>query len=426
MKYDVFISYSRKDFDEVSVLIETIRAEIPDLSIWFDITGIESGDEFEEKIISAIDNSSYVLFALSENSIGSKWTKDEVMYARNTDKKVIPVLLKGAQMKGWFLFKFGRVDCIDSTNDLQMEKLLQNLSDWTGKNRTSETAAESVVQSKPESLCPCGSGRLFKDCHGLEDDEHDEEARSEDAGGKDFVLKVKGIEYPMVFVEGGTFNMGTNRKSVCDYNRCYPVHQVTISNYHIGKYEVTQDLWEAVMESNPSYFKGKRRPVEQVSWYDCLEFISKLNDLTGKKFKLPTEAQWEFAARGGKKTKGFNFPGCDSVKNVAWYRGNSGKWYKGKSGKETHDVGLKNPNELGLYDMGGNVWEWCNDFYNNYPSSSQTNPTGESDNIRYSHVPCRCCRGGAWDDWAVGCDVCYRGLNRPEIRSYHIGLRLCL
>lgn len=166
MKYDVFISYSRKDFDEVSALIDAIRAEVPDLSIWFDITGIESGDEFEEKIISAIDNSSYVLFALSENSIGSKWTKDEVMYARNTDKKVIPVLLKGAQMKGWFLFKFGRVHCTDSTNDLQMEKLLQNLSDWTGKNRTSETAAESVVQSKPESLCPCGSGRFFKDCHG--------------------------------------------------------------------------------------------------------------------------------------------------------------------------------------------------------------------------------------------------------------------
>lgn len=166
MKYDVFISYSRKEFDEVSALIDTIRSEIPDLSIWFDITGVESGDEFEEKIISAIDNSSYVLFALSENSIGSKWTKDEVMYARNTDKKVIPVLLKGAQMKGWFLFKFGRVDCIDSTNDLQMEKLLQNLSDWTGKNRTSEAAAESVVQSKPEPLCPCGSGRLFKDCHG--------------------------------------------------------------------------------------------------------------------------------------------------------------------------------------------------------------------------------------------------------------------
>lgn len=133
MKYDLFISYSRKDFEEVSALIEKIKAALPGISYWFDIDGIESGDEFEDKIISAIDSSSYVLFALSENSIDSQWTKDEVMYARNTDKKVIPVLLKGAQMKGWFLFKFGRVDCIDSTNQLQMDKLLHNLATWTGQ-----------------------------------------------------------------------------------------------------------------------------------------------------------------------------------------------------------------------------------------------------------------------------------------------------
>lgn len=152
MKYDLFISYSRKDFDEVSSLIETIKTAIPNLSYWFDIDGIESGDEFEDKIISAIDNSSYVLFALSENSIQSQWTKDEVMYAKNTDKKVIPILLKGAQMKGWFLFKFGRIDCIDSTNTLQIEKLLQNLSDWTGKNRVEPSAQPSVKRthdSKP-------------------------------------------------------------------------------------------------------------------------------------------------------------------------------------------------------------------------------------------------------------------------------------
>ena len=165
MKYDLFISYSRKDFDEVSSLLETIKTAIPNLSYWFDIDGIESGDEFEDKIISAIDNSSYVLFALSENSIQSQWTKDEVMYAKNTDKKVIPVLLKGAQMKGWFLFKFGRIDCIDSTNTLQMEKLLQNLSDWTGKDRV-DFSAESVIERTSEQLCPCGSGKLFKDCHG--------------------------------------------------------------------------------------------------------------------------------------------------------------------------------------------------------------------------------------------------------------------
>ena len=165
MKYDVFISYSRKDFDEVSSILETIKTAIPNLSYWFDINGIESGDEFEDKIISAIDNSSYVLFALSENSIQSQWTKDEVMYAKNTEKKVIPILLKGAQMKGWFLFKFGRIDCIDSTNTLQMEKLLQNLSEWTGKDRAA-FSAESVVERTSEQLCPCGSGKLFKDCHG--------------------------------------------------------------------------------------------------------------------------------------------------------------------------------------------------------------------------------------------------------------------
>ena len=171
MKYDLFISYSRKDFEEVSALIEKIKAALPGISYWFDINGIESGDEFEDKIISAIDNSSYVLFALSENSIGSQWTKDEVMYARNTDKKVIPVLLKGAQMKGWFLFKFGRVDCIDSTNQLQMDKLLHNLATWTGQPIPEQKPAP-VVETAPtqniqsETLCPCGSGKLFKDCHG--------------------------------------------------------------------------------------------------------------------------------------------------------------------------------------------------------------------------------------------------------------------
>lgn len=167
MKYDLFISYSRKDFDEVSSILETIKTAIPNLSYWFDIDGIESGDEFEDKIISAIDNSAYVLFALSENSISSEWTKDEVMYAKNTDKKVIPILLKGAEMKGWFLFKFGRIDCIDSTSPLQMEKLFQNLSSWLGKSYVSEaptTSSQPEVHNEP--LCPCGSGRPFKECHG--------------------------------------------------------------------------------------------------------------------------------------------------------------------------------------------------------------------------------------------------------------------
>lgn len=163
MKYDVFISYSRKDFDEVSALMEAIRKEIPGLSMWFDVNGIESGDDFEEKIIDAIDNSSFLLFALSDNSLDSEWTKKEVMYAKNTGKRIVPVLLKGAQLKSWFLFKFSTTDCIDSTNRIHMEKLCRNLSDWIGRKPVI-TPSEAVVLSR--SLCPCGSGRLFEDCHG--------------------------------------------------------------------------------------------------------------------------------------------------------------------------------------------------------------------------------------------------------------------
>ena len=139
MKHDLFISYSRRNFDEVNSFIELLKSRIPALDIWFDIDGIESGDEFEEKIITAIDNSAYILFALSDAALESQWTKDEVMYAKNTDKKVIPLLLKGATMKGWFLFKFGRVDCIDITNELQVDKLVNNLSSWTGKQKCSDT-----------------------------------------------------------------------------------------------------------------------------------------------------------------------------------------------------------------------------------------------------------------------------------------------
>ena len=163
MKYDLFISYSRKDLDEVSALLDTIRKEVPGLSVWFDINGIESGDDFEDKIISAIDDSSYLIFALSDNSLESEWTKAEVMYAKNTGKKVIPVLLKGAKLKKWFLFKFGTIDCIDSTSSIQMEKLCQNLSDWTGKKPLIAPSGDVALSG---ILCPCGSGKPFMKCHG--------------------------------------------------------------------------------------------------------------------------------------------------------------------------------------------------------------------------------------------------------------------
>lgn len=192
-----------------------------------------------------------------------------------------------------------------------------------------------------------------------------------------------------------------------------PAHRVTLSSYYINKYEVTQAEWKAVMGSNPSSFKGDNLPVEKVSWNDCQTFIRKLNALTGKNFRLPTEAEWEFAARGGNNSRGYKYSGSDNISSVAWYGDNSGD--------KTHPVGQKSPNELGIYDMSGNVFEWCQDYwYETYPSSAQTNPTGSVSG------PGRVFRGGCWHDIAQDCRVSYRSYNSPRFSCYFLGLRLAL
>lgn len=237
------------------------------------------------------------------------------------------------------------------------------------------------------------------------------ERRKRETGYSNGVLKVNGIEYPMVYVSGGSFMMGSDDSDA--YSDEKPVHRVTLSSYHIGKYEVTQDLWEAVMGSNPSHFKGSRRPVEQVSWDDCQEFIRKLNSLTGQNFKLPTEAEWEFAARGGINSKGYKYSGSNYLDNVAWYDDNN-------SEITTHDVGLKSPNELRIYDMSGNVYEWCSDWLGSYSSRSIIDPTGPSSG------PHRVIRGGSYiDDHKIFIRVTARSCN-PGERSSIVGFRLCL
>ena len=228
------------------------------------------------------------------------------------------------------------------------------------------------------------------------------------------VYVVNGVEFSMVKVEGGTFQMGSPDDDSDAFSDERPQHQVTLSDYYIGETEVTQKLWRVVMGSNPSHFVAgyPQRPVELVSRNDCLEFIEKLNALTGKKFRLPTEAEWEFAARGGNKSKGYKYSGSDDIDDVAWYRNNSRD--------ETHDVATKAPNELGLYDMSGNVWEWCQDWYGSYSSEAQTNPTGPSSGSY------RVIRGGSWYYNARICRVSDRGNGTSSYRNYDLGLRLAL
>ena len=209
---------------------------------------------------------------------------------------------------------------------------------------------------------------------------------------------VNGVSFEMVRVEGGTFRMGA--------------HSVTLSGYYIGKTEVTQALWKAVMGSNPSGFKGDNLPVEGVSWDDCQEFIRKLNSLTGQNFRLPTEAEWEFACRGGNNSNGYKYSGSNNLGSVAWYDDNSGN--------KTHPVATKLPNELGIYDMSGNVWEWCSDWYGDYSSDAQTNPKGpESGTWRVD-------RGGSWYYFAWSCRSSDRDYSVPAYRRSFLGLRLAL
>lgn len=216
----------------------------------------------------------------------------------------------------------------------------------------------------------------------------------------------------MIKVEGGTFMMGSNDAEAWDDEK--PVHQVTLSDYYIGQTEVTQALWKAVMSSNPSNFKGDNLPVVFVSWYDCQEFISKLNEITGKNFSLPTEAQWEFAARGGNYSKGYKYSGSNDPNDVAWYDGNSDDW--------VHPVGTKEANELGIYDMSGNVYEWCSDWYGPYSSAAVTDPAGPSSGSD------RVWRGSAFVDEITYCGCTLRGSNTPSFTYsvYPVGLRLAL
>lgn len=230
-----------------------------------------------------------------------------------------------------------------------------------------------------------------------------------DSGGGETATEtdpVTGMSF--VWVEGGCFEMGSARGE--DDEK--PVHKVCVDGFWMGTFEVTQGEWEKVMGNNPSKFKGSDRPVETVSWNDAQEYIARLNQQTEKRYGLPTEAQWEYAARGGVKSRGFEYAGSNVVNEVAWYNENSGG--------TTIPVGRKLPNELGLYDMSGNVWEWCLDWYDQGyyrwgPSDNPAGPDGGS---------LRVFRGGGWDSSPGSVRAANRGWDEPGGRFVDLGFRL--
>lgn len=237
---------------------------------------------------------------------------------------------------------------------------------------------------------------------------------------KTLSFELKGVEFKMIPIEGGSFVMGADSPDAPNDQK--PAHKVTLSDYYMGQTEVTQELWTVVMGNNPASFRGKNLPVEDVSWEDCQKFITSLNNMLQKEgklpdgmiFHLPSEAQWEYAARGGNKSKGYKYAGSDDINAVAWTRSNAGG--------RTHPVAGKLPNELGLYDMSGNVWEWVQDYAAPYSEAEQTNPVGHAKNTGRVIK-----RGGSWYYSAEErFTPAFRYAYGASLHDYSIGMRLCL
>ncbi len=233
--------------------------------------------------------------------------------------------------------------------------------------------------------------------------------------GKDETIFVNGLPMDMVYVEGGAFMMGANDDDTHTgvFEDEKPAHNVVLEDFYIGKFEVTQELWKTIMDTNPSRFKGNDFPVEFLSWNDCQSFIEKLNALTGKEFALPTESQWEYAARGGVLSKGYKYSGSDNINEVAWHTDNSKN--------RTHRVGELNPNELGIYDMSGNIWEWCLDAYKDYKNYSN-----KLDEFDVNSVCYRVLRGGCWSNDYRYCRVLCRNSQYQSYPKDSFGFRLAM
>jgi formylglycine-generating enzyme required for sulfatase activity len=234
--------------------------------------------------------------------------------------------------------------------------------------------------------------------------------------GEDRLVTVGSVTFTMIPVKGGTFQMGATKEQTGEARKDEkPVHTVTLDNFQIGETEVSQALWREVMGSNPSTYKGNDLPVTNITWEDCQEFIKKLNERTGKQFRLPTEAEWEFAARGGTASKGYMFSGSDEVRSVAWHNRDSNR----DRHNGPYAIKSKDPNELGIYDMSGNVNEWCQDWFGDYTADPQTNPQGPATGKEHVY------RGGSWWYYGMSCRVSRRNSGVKDVRGV-IGLRLAM
>ena len=415
-KYDFFISYRRAN--NGTVCGSYLAGLLKGYSVFYDVSSITEG-QFDSQIRNALRNTERFILVVTEGAFlrpevpGKRdWYYEEIgmaiqlvgldritpiIFSGSFNESILPDSLKNKNLCGCQTVKY-----VPEYAEYFEDKFYKHLGISKSTNIrtliTRETAAPTDEQVND-----------------------DRETDTPIVTPKSFTID-NPYPFKMIFVPGGTFQMGSN-----EYNDEKPIHSVTLSDYYIGETQVTQGLWRAVMGDNPSNFKkGDDYPVECVSWNDIVnKFLPELNRQTGKNFCLPTEAQWEFAARGGNDSKGYKYSGSNNIKDVAVYDEVSYDLGDKNPNYGTHPVKSKSPNELGIYGMSGNVWEWCQDLYKEdyYKESPSTDPQGPSS---ASSGSSRVLRGGSWSYSALNCRVSYRSSDNPDDGSFSYGLRLAL
>lgn len=418
-KYDIFISYRRDTGRDVARPIK-LELEKHGYSVFLDFDELKDGC-FNQKIKDAIESAPIFIVILSSHALDrcineDDWVRQEIEYAILLQKHIVPInpdseftgfpeglpkeIKEGLGLHQYSEILFGQL-FEDSVRKMVRERIIPHIDLPKKKKRVRLVIGLSLI------LTLSIVAILFSTVNGspktdISDLQH---------------MMVNGVPLEMVYVEGGSFIMGSEKPNDKYGKDEYPAHRVTVSNYYIGKYEITQEQWMAVMNGeNPSHYKGDNLPVENITFYNAVEFLRNLNDLTGLEFDFPTEAEWEYAARGGINSKNYIYSGSNNPDEVAWYQNTA-------PNNATKEVGQKKPNELGIYDMSGNVWEWCRDYYDStyYRTLTDTvNPQGA-----YSSSQ-RNLRGGSVQLGSVDCRCTNREGYDPSAHDSDYGLRIVL
>jgi len=405
-KSRIFFSYARADEEFALKLAKSLRSA--GANLWIDQLDIPVGSRWDRAVMQALKTAESVLVILSPAAVDSDNVMDEVSFALEQKKPVMPVLYKNCEVP----LGLRRVQYIDFTVDFNLA-LRRLLHAFSIEPPSREPQPVEPISGEPREIRPPMKTSVSIPDQAdleLESSPAGEEVETVAVGRKAFT---NGIGMKFVLIPAGTFMMGSPGAEVGREGDEVP-HKVTITRaFYLQTTPVTQGQWERVTGNNPSRFKdaGDKCPVEKICWDEAQQFIEKLNKMEGTdKYRFPTEAEWEYACRAGGAER---FCFGDEEGKLGEYA-----WYRGNSGKRTHPVGNKKANAWGLYDMHGNVWEWCQDCYGDYPAGPVTDPKGSpSCEFRVS-------RGGSWFDNASDIRSAHRGWGWPSNRVNNLGFRL--